>query len=90
MTSTARRARCAGDPAHTTEAGTGQARRRLPRAGRTTRAGTYPAGERFPAVNTLAAELDVAPSTIQKAVAALRTEGKLHTILGQGSYVTKQ
>lgn len=50
-------------------------------------AGTYPEGERFPAVNTLAAELDVAPSTVQKAVAALRAEGRLRTVLGQGSFV---
>lgn len=50
--------------------------------------GEYPAGARFPAVNVLAAELDVAPSTVQKAVAALRAEGRLRTVLGQGSYVT--
>ncbi|MGW5970539.1 GntR family transcriptional regulator [Streptomyces sp. NPDC055186] len=50
-------------------------------------AGQYPAGERFPAVNELAAELDVAPSTVQKAVAALREEGRLYTVLGQGSFV---
>ncbi|MFD3452900.1 GntR family transcriptional regulator [Streptomyces sp. NPDC058691] len=52
-------------------------------------AGTYPVGERFPAVNALAAELDVAPSTVQKAVAALRTEGRLRTVLGQGSFVAE-
>ncbi|MFF3140695.1 GntR family transcriptional regulator [Streptomyces sp. NPDC057927] len=51
-------------------------------------AGTYPAGERFPAVVTLAAELDVAPSTVQKAVTALRAEGLLYTVLGAGSYVS--
>ncbi|MFF4147371.1 GntR family transcriptional regulator [Streptomyces sp. NPDC001698] len=50
-------------------------------------AGTYPAGERFPAVNDIAAEFEVAPSTIQKAVAALRAEGRLRTVLGQGSFV---
>ncbi|WP_043494866.1 GntR family transcriptional regulator [Streptomyces viridosporus] len=50
-------------------------------------AGQYPAGGRFPAVNELAAELDVAPSTVQKAVAALRAEGRLYTVLGQGSFV---
>ncbi|NEB57393.1 winged helix-turn-helix transcriptional regulator [Streptomyces griseus] len=55
--------------------------------GRRIDAGTYPAGERFPAVNDLAAEFDVAPSTVQKAVAALRTEGRLRTVLGQGSFV---
>jgi DNA-binding GntR family transcriptional regulator len=47
----------------------------------------YPKGERFPAVVTLATELDVAASTVQKAVAALRTEGRLYTVLGQGSFV---
>ncbi|MDX3747629.1 GntR family transcriptional regulator [Streptomyces sp. AK08-02] len=50
-------------------------------------AGQYPSGERFPAVNELAAEMDVAPSTVQKAVAALREEGRLYTVLGQGSFV---
>ncbi|MEN3583885.1 MULTISPECIES: GntR family transcriptional regulator [unclassified Streptomyces] len=49
--------------------------------------GQYPVGERFPAVVDLAAELDVSPSTVQKAVAALRAEGRLYTILGQGSFV---
>ncbi|WP_067282343.1 GntR family transcriptional regulator [Streptomyces jeddahensis] len=50
-------------------------------------AGTYAAGDRFPAVVELAAEFDVAASTVQKAVAALRAEGKLRTVLGQGSFV---
>ncbi|MFF9627837.1 GntR family transcriptional regulator [Streptomyces fradiae] len=50
-------------------------------------AGVYAAGARFPAVVDLAAELDVAPSTVQKAVAALRTEGRLYTVLGQRSFV---
>lgn len=49
--------------------------------------GIYPAGERMPGVATLAAELDVAPATIQKAYAALRAEGRLRTVLGQGSFV---
>ncbi|MER5909697.1 GntR family transcriptional regulator [Streptomyces sp. NPDC001982] len=52
-------------------------------------AGTYAPGERFPAVVELATELDVAPSTVQKAVAALREEGRLYTVLGQGSFVSK-
>ncbi|WP_405772292.1 GntR family transcriptional regulator [Streptomyces sp. NBC_01538] len=50
-------------------------------------AGTYVPGARFPAVVDLAAEFDVAASTIQKAVAALRAEGRLRTVLGQGSFV---
>lgn len=52
-------------------------------------AGIYPPGERFPGVVTLAAELDVAPSTVQKAVAELRREGRLRTVLGRGSYVVR-
>ncbi|MFB9462192.1 GntR family transcriptional regulator [Streptomyces cinereospinus] len=52
-------------------------------------AGTYPPGERFPAVAELATELDGAPSTVQKAVAAPREEGRLYTVLGQGSFVSK-
>ncbi len=35
----------------------------------------------------LATEFDVAASTVQKAVAALRAEGRLRTVLGQGSFV---
>jgi DNA-binding GntR family transcriptional regulator len=35
----------------------------------------------------LASEFDVAASTIQKAVATLRVEGRLRTVLGQGSFV---
>ncbi|WP_217250811.1 GntR family transcriptional regulator [Streptomyces sp. AC602_WCS936] len=50
----------------------------------------YAPGARFPAVNELAAELDVAPSTVQKAVAALRAEGRLYTVLGQGSFVPEK
>ncbi|MCP3822486.1 winged helix-turn-helix domain-containing protein [Streptomyces sp. A3M-1-3] len=50
-------------------------------------AGAYAPGERFPAVVDLASEFDVAASTIQKAVAALREEGRLYTVLGQGSFV---
>ncbi|MEV6536092.1 GntR family transcriptional regulator [Streptomyces sp. NPDC051639] len=50
-------------------------------------AGVYKPGERFPSVNELAAELDVAPSTVQKAFTSLRDEGKLRTVLGQGSFV---
>ncbi|WBO63476.1 GntR family transcriptional regulator [Streptomyces camelliae] len=53
-------------------------------------AGAYVPGARFPAVVDLATELDVAPSTIQKAVAALREEGRLYTVLGQGSFVAEK
>ena len=34
--------------------------------------------------------VDVAASTVQKAVASLRTEGRLRTVLGQGSFVVDQ
>ncbi|MFD1828855.1 GntR family transcriptional regulator [Streptomyces desertarenae] len=51
-------------------------------------AGAYAPGSRFPAVVELASEFDVAASTVQKAVAALRGEGRLRTVLGQGSFVT--
>lgn len=51
--------------------------------------GTYTPGERFPSVVDLAAEFDVAASTVQKAVAALRAEGRLRTVLGQGSFVER-
>jgi DNA-binding GntR family transcriptional regulator len=53
-------------------------------------AGAYVPGSRFPAVVDLASEFDVAASTIQKAVATLRAEGKLRTVLGQGSFVADQ
>ena len=50
-------------------------------------AGTYAPGSRFPAVVDLATEFDVAASTAQKAVASLRSDGRLRTVLGQGSFV---
>ncbi|KOX19317.1 MULTISPECIES: GntR family transcriptional regulator [unclassified Streptomyces] len=51
-------------------------------------AGEWEPGSRFPPVNQLAAELEVVPSTVQKAVVALREEGRLRTELGRGSFVT--
>ncbi|MFM9698874.1 GntR family transcriptional regulator [Streptomyces europaeiscabiei] len=53
-------------------------------------AGVYAPGSRFPAVVDLATEFDVAASTVQKAVASLRSEGRLRTVLGQGSFVADQ
>lgn len=50
-------------------------------------AGDWKPGERIPPVNELAAELDVVPSTVQKAVVALREEGRVYTVLGKGSFV---
>ncbi|MGJ3559837.1 GntR family transcriptional regulator [Streptomyces sp. INA 01156] len=40
-----------------------------------------------PGTVDIAAEFDVSQSTAQKAVAALRSEGRLYTVLGQGSFV---
>ena len=45
-------------------------------------------GERFPGTVAIASEFDVSQSTAQKAVAALRAEGRLRTVLGQGSFVS--
>ena len=50
-------------------------------------AGKYKPGDRFPGTVDIAAEFDVSQSTAQKAVAALRSEGRLYTVLGQGSFV---
>lgn len=50
-------------------------------------AGEWKAGERFPGTVALAAEYEVTQSTVQKAVVALREEGRLRTVLGAGSYV---
>lgn len=50
-------------------------------------AGKYKPGERFPGTVDIAAEFNVSQSTAQKAVVALRKEGRLYTILGQGSFV---
>ncbi|MFE7514392.1 GntR family transcriptional regulator [Streptomyces sp. NPDC057540] len=63
-------------------------RRRLDVSPRRLDVGEWQAGERFPAVNQLAAELDVVPSTVQEAVVALREEGRAYTVLGEGSFVT--
>lgn len=51
-------------------------------------AGEWQTGDRFPGTVTLAAEYSVAQSSVQKAVVALRGEGRLRTVLGAGSYVT--
>ncbi|WP_320776316.1 GntR family transcriptional regulator [Streptomyces sp. CRN 30] len=52
-------------------------------------AGMYPTGERFPGTVDIAAEFRVSQSTAQKAVVALRKEGRLYTVLGQGSFVAE-
>jgi DNA-binding GntR family transcriptional regulator len=50
-------------------------------------AGEWKPGERFPGTVPLAGEYGVAQSSIQKAVVTLRSEGRLRTVLGAGSYV---
>lgn len=51
-------------------------------------AGEWASGDRFPGTVALSAEYEVAQSSVQKAVVQLRTEGRVHTVLGAGSYVT--
>ncbi|WP_031509249.1 winged helix-turn-helix domain-containing protein [Streptomyces megasporus] len=51
-------------------------------------AGKYKPGERFPGTVAIAAEFEVSQSTAQKAVVQPRSEGRLRTVLGQGSFVT--
>ncbi|WP_308050711.1 GntR family transcriptional regulator [Streptomyces purpurogeneiscleroticus] len=51
-------------------------------------AGEWCPGERFPSTIALAAEYRVVQSTVQKAIVQLRKEGRIHTVLGAGSYVT--
>ncbi|AWI32960.1 GntR family transcriptional regulator [Streptomyces tirandamycinicus] len=50
-------------------------------------AGEWGPGDRFPGTVDIAAQYDVSQSTAQKAVAAIRSEGRLRTVLGQGSFV---
>jgi DNA-binding GntR family transcriptional regulator len=50
-------------------------------------AGEWAPGDRFPGTVGLAAEYGLTQSTVQKAVVQLRREGRVHTVLGQGSYV---
>lgn len=49
--------------------------------------GQYKSGDRFPGTVAIAAEFDVSQSTAQKAIVKLRAEGRLRTVLGQGSFV---
>ena len=52
--------------------------------------GTYPPGSRVPSTLELATELDIAPSTSQKALAHLRAEGWLRGEVGIGTFVTDE
>jgi GntR family transcriptional regulator len=49
--------------------------------------GEWQPGDRFPGTVDLAAQYEVAQSSVQKAVVRLRGEGRLRTVLGAGSYV---
>ncbi|SFL04645.1 GntR family transcriptional regulator, phosphonate transport system regulatory protein [Streptomyces pini] len=49
-------------------------------------AGTYPAGERLPGLVALSTEFGVAVSTIQKALAHLKTQGVVRVELGLGTW----
>jgi len=49
--------------------------------------GEYPSGERLPSVLALAAEFQVTPITVRKAITALRKADLVVTHVGMGSYV---
>lgn len=53
------------------------------------REGEWAPGERFPGTVALAAEYGVAQATTQKALVALREEGLLRLVVGQGSFVAE-
>ncbi|MDX3214581.1 winged helix-turn-helix domain-containing protein [Streptomyces sp. ME02-6991-2B] len=50
--------------------------------------GTYPPRGRVPSVLALQDEFGVATATAQKALKALRAEGRTYTVPGLGSFVT--
>ena len=50
--------------------------------------GTYPAGEYLPSVRDLAAEAQVNPNTMQRALTQLESEGYLTTMRGSGRIVS--
>lgn len=52
--------------------------------------GRLKAGDRFPSVRTISAELRVNPNTVQKAVADLTSQGVLEVHLGQGCYIAER
>ncbi len=47
------------------------------------------AGDRFPAVRAISAELKINPNTVQKAVSSLVAEGVLEIRSGQGSFIAQ-
>ena len=52
--------------------------------------GDMKAGERLPSVRELSAQLTVNPNTIQKAYAALESQGWIYTVSGRGCYVSDE
>lgn len=53
-----------------------------------TAAGAFKAGDRLPAVRTLATQLGVNPNTVAKAYRQLEAEGFITSIVGKGSYIS--
>jgi DNA-binding transcriptional MocR family regulator len=51
--------------------------------------GEWPPGARLPAVRDLAKQLGVSPFTVSRAVRALSAAGRVETIHGKGTYVTR-
>ena len=51
--------------------------------------GEYPPGEKIPSVRDLAAQAQVNPNTMQRALAQLETEGLVRTERTSGRYVTE-
>ncbi|WP_312643071.1 GntR family transcriptional regulator [Hydrogenoanaerobacterium sp.] len=51
--------------------------------------GQYQAGERLPAVRDLAAQAEVNPNTMQKALAELERKGLVYTQRTSGRYITE-
>ena len=52
--------------------------------------GRLKTGDRFPSVRAISTELRVNPNTVQRAVAALTSEGLLEVHSGQGSFIAQK
>ncbi|MGV9883313.1 GntR family transcriptional regulator [Streptomyces sp. NPDC003006] len=52
------------------------------------RSGRLPAGEKLPSTRELAEEYGVAPGTVQRALAELRSAGLIYSHQGRGSFIT--
>src|SRR5262245_25365895 len=51
--------------------------------------GEWKPGERIPSIRDLAAEVGVSPFTVASAIQQLKSDGKLETIHGKGTYVAR-